>query len=182
MIVGYVRSEKDKLFNSAALCEKGKIIDSYDKILLPTYDVFDEHRYFTPGLKPVVWPINVDGKIINLGIQICEDLWDLNYSTKVTKEQKKNGADLIINISASPYSKHILNDRVNLIQTKAKESGVPILYCNLVGAQDELVFDGCSIGFNESGERIGQAKSFKDDILIIDFDNKNYAGDIDYWF
>ena len=179
MIVGYVRSEKDKLFNSAALCEKGKIIDSYDKILLPTYDVFDEHRYFTPGLKPVVWPLNVDGEIINLGIQICEDLWDLSYSTKVTKEQKKNGADLIINISASPYSKHILNDRVNLIQTKAKESGVPILYCNLVGAQDELVFDGSSIGFNESGECIGQAKSFKNDILIIDFDNNNII-DIDY--
>ena len=172
MIVGYVRSEKNKLFNSAALCQGGKIIDSYDKILLPTYDVFDEHRYFTPGKQPGVWQINVQGKIFNLGIQICEDLWDSDYGIKVAKEQKKNGADIIVNISASPYSKNMLKDRVNLIQSKIKETGIPILYCNLVGAQDELVFDGCSIGFDDLGNCFGQAESFKEDILIIDFNDK----------
>tara|TARA_X000001036_G_scaffold292940_1_gene272223 strand:- start:18005 stop:19618 length:1614 start_codon:yes stop_codon:yes gene_type:complete len=173
MIVGYVRAENNKLYNSAALCQDGKVINSYDKILLPTYDVFDETRYFTSGEIPGIWPIENNGKKINVGIQICEDLWDSDYDIKVSNVQKKNGADIIINISASPYSKNRLKDRVNLIKRKVKELQVPMLYCNLVGAQDELVFDGCSIAFDKEGNCIGQAASFKEDILLIDLNNKN---------
>ena len=179
MIVGYVRAKGKKLYNSAALCQGGKIINSYDKILLPTYDVFDERRYFTSGEKPGIWSIESNGKKINVGIQICEDLWDSNYNLKVSNIQKKNGADIIINISASPYSKNRLKDRVNLIKSKVKELEIPMFYCNLVGAQDELVFDGCSIAFDEEGHCIGQAASFKEDILLIDMNDKNNI-DINY--
>ena len=115
------------------------------KQLLPTYDVFDESRYFTSGDKPGIWSIIVSGKKYKIGIQICEDLWDSDYDIKVIKEQKKLGVDFIINISASPYSKNRLKDRVGLIKNKIEDIQVPIFYCNLIGAQDELVFDGCSI-------------------------------------
>ena len=143
-----------------------------DKILLPTYDVFDESRYFSAGKKPGVWSININDKIFNLGIQICEDLWDSNYDIKVVNDQKNNGADAIVNISASPYSKQRLKDRVKLIKNKIVETGLPILYCNLVGAQDELVFDGCSVAFDEKGKCIGQAAPFREDILFVDFNDK----------
>ena len=176
MIVGYVRGEGNRLFNSAALCQDGKICDNYDKILLPTYDVFDESRYFSAGKKPGVWSININDKIFNLGIQICEDLWDSNYDIKVVNDQKNNGADAIVNISASPYSKQRLKDRVKLIKNKIVETGLPILYCNLVGAQDELVFDGCSVAFDEEGKCIGQAAPFRKDILLVDFNDKKCIG------
>jgi len=174
IIFGYVRAEENNLYNSAALCQNGEVCGSYDKILLPTYDVFDERRYFSSGQKPGIWSIESNGKKINLGIQICEDLWDSNYHINVSNNQKNNGADIIINISASPYSKNRLKDRVNLIKSKVKEIGLPVLYCNLVGAQDELVFDGCSIAFDEKENCIGQAASFKEDILFIDMNDKNH--------
>ena len=174
MIVGYVRAQGNNLYNSAALCQNGEVRGSYDKILLPTYDVFDERRYFSSGETPGMWSIKSNGKKINLGIQICEDLWDSNYDMKVSNTQKNNGAEIIINISASPYSKNRLKDRVGLIKKKVREIGLPILYCNLVGAQDELVFDGCSIAFDEKENCIGQAASFKEDILFIDMINKNH--------
>ena len=100
MIVGYVRKDGSNIYNSAALCENGKVINTYDKILLPTYDVFDEKRYFSPGGDLSPWPLEINGQKINLGIQICEDLWDDDYDIKVSSLQKKNGADFLINISA----------------------------------------------------------------------------------
>jgi len=179
MIIGYVRSDDKKIFNSAALCQEGKVCYTYDKILLPTYDVFDESRYFTSGDKPGIWSIIVSGKEYKIGIQICEDLWDSNYDIKVIKEQKKLGADFIINISASPYSENRLKDRVCLIKNKIEDIQVPIFYCNLIGAQDELVFDGCSIAFDGRGSCIGQAKSFEEDILLIDL-NDEETFDLEY--
>ena len=104
IILGYVRISDGKLYNSAALCSEGHHRGTYDKILLPNYDVFDEDRYFTSGKSIGVWQINYNGNIVNIGIQICEDLWDHDYDCKVSRLQKDAGADLIINISASPYS------------------------------------------------------------------------------
>ena len=99
LIVGYVRKENNQMFNSAALCKDGEIVNNYDKILLPTYDVFDESRYFTQGTWPTVWPITFNGKKVKIGIQICEDLWDDGYDKKVSYLQKQKGADFLINIS-----------------------------------------------------------------------------------
>jgi len=168
IIFGFVRSVDNKLFNSAALCAKGFHHGTYDKILLPTYDVFDEDRYFTPGDSPGIWQININGNDVNVGIQICEDLWDHDYDCKVSLLQKQSGADLLINISASPYSEGQLIHRSKIILEKVDELKLPFLYCNLVGAQDELIFDGGSIAFSADGECIGQGKAFKEDILMVD--------------
>ncbi len=171
MIVGFVRKDKGKLYNSAALCQNGKVTNTYDKMLLPTYDVFDEDRYFENGKVPGVWELIIDGKKINLGIQICEDLWDKGYDTKVSKLQKDNNADLIINISASPYHEGRISERQELIIEKVKENKIPFLYCNLIGGQDELIFDGESLAYNANGEQIAQGKVFEEDLIIVDIEN-----------
>ena len=98
-IIGYVRKNEENLLNSAAVCMDGKVVYYCDKILLPTYDIFDEYRYFSPGESPGVFDIKMDGKDRRIGIQICEDLWDHDYECKVTDLQKKKGAQIIINIS-----------------------------------------------------------------------------------
>ena len=172
MGLGCTLVDNSDLFNCAFLCENGKITKSYDKILLPTYDVFDEKRYFSAGEDLTVWPLEVKGKKINLGIQICEDLWDDDYDTKVSSMQKKNGADFLINISASPFREKKFEDRVRLITRKVKEIKIPFLYCNLVGAQDELVFDGSSIAVDGAGNCIGYSNSFVEDILFVDLNSK----------
>ena len=172
MIVGYVRKDGSNIYNSAALCENGKVINTYDKILLPTYDVFDEKRYFSAGEDLSVWSLEVKGEKINFGIQICEDLWDYDYDIKVSSIQKKKGADFLINISASPFREKKFEDRVKLISRKAKEIKIPFLYCNLVGSQDELVFDGSSIAVDGEGNCINHSTSFVEDILFVDLNSK----------
>ena len=112
IILGFVKKENGNLYNSAAVCYDGKIQSITDKILLPTYDVFDEDRYFTKGREPKVVSVNISGKRVNIGIQICEDLWDHNYDCKVSEVQKKLGADILINISASPYHEGRLNNKI----------------------------------------------------------------------
>jgi NAD+ synthase (glutamine-hydrolysing) len=173
LIVGYVRSENKQIFNSAALCKNGKIVNNYDKILLPTYDIFDENRYFTQGKSPSVWSIQSNGKTVNIGIQICEDLWDDDYDEKVSFVQKQKGADFLINISASPFREKKFNDRVNQINQKVKELKIPFLYCNLVGAQDELVFDGSSFAIDKKGACFAYSESFLEDILYVDLNTKS---------
>ena len=168
LILGFIREENGNYYNSAALCQGGKVTHTYDKILLPTYDVFDEDRYFTPGADVGIWPLELKGKTIQIGIQICEDLWDEDYDYKVSLEQKKGGADCIINISASPFHEGRLAERIDLIQSKIKNIQLPFYYCNLVGAQDELIFDGQSLAFNHRGENISLGNAFSPDILIID--------------
>lgn len=180
MIVGFVRKEtgpcptvrrevrNGRLYNSAALCQNGKIINTYDKILLPTYDVFDEDRYFANGKVPGIWEIAINGKNVKVGIQICEDLWDREYDTKVSKLQKENGADVIINISASPYHEGRITERQELIKEKVRDIKIPFLYCNLIGAQDELIFDGESLAYNANCEQIAQGKVFEEDLIIVD--------------
>lgn len=168
MIIGFVRKENGRLYNSAALCQNSKITETYDKILLPTYDVFDEDRYFHNGKNPGIWEIVHNGKKVKLGIQICEDLWDEEYDTKVSKLQKEKGADLIINISASPYHEGRITERQELIKGKVRDIKIPFLYCNLIGGQDELIFDGASLAYNANCEQIAQGNMFEEDLIIVD--------------
>jgi NAD+ synthase (glutamine-hydrolysing) len=168
IIIGFVRKENGRLYNSAALCQDGKIKNTYDKILLPTYDVFDEDRYFENGKIPGIWELKLNDEKVRLGIQICEDLWDREYDTKVSKLQKEKGADLIINISASPYHEGRITERQELIKEKVKDIKIPFLYCNLIGAQDELIFDGESLAYNANCEQIAQGKVFEEDLIIVD--------------
>ena len=171
IILGNTMMEDNKLYNCAFFCEKGEIISHYKKRLLPTYDVFDEARYFTSGSEPCVVKVSINGENIYLGLQICEDLWDKNYSCDLVEELKAKGAEIIINLSASPYRVDRLLDRCELIQSKASDNRLSYVYCNLVGAQDELIFDGQSLAYNENGELIAQGKAFEEEILLVDIKN-----------
>ncbi len=173
MILGYIRNDGKNLYNSAAICYNGKVQASCDKVLLPTYDVFDEARYFTKGHSPNVISIPIDGNILKIGIQICEDLWDHEYECKVTKTQMEMGANLILNISASPYHINRFFNRKEVILEKVRETGLPFIYCNMVGAQDELIFDGQSMAYSKNENLIGYGKAFQEEIVMVDFNSKS---------
>ncbi|MBH31646.1 MAG: NAD+ synthase [Candidatus Marinimicrobia bacterium] len=170
-VVGYVQPEEEKLFNSAALIQNGKVVGRYDKILLPTYDVFDEARYFTPGKKPVPFDIRIGGEKVSLGLEICEDLWDDEYDCHVTNELATSGANLIVNISSSPFSEGKSKDREMLISDRVSQTGVPFLYCNLVGGQDDLIFDGNSVAYSAKGKRIGGGRAFHEEVVLVDLES-----------
>ena len=176
VVVGFVDYDEDwKLYNCAAVISNGKIVGTVKKTLLPTYDVFDEERYFEPGKASEIIPLNVTiaGKKVNLGIEICEDLWDEEYETKVTDLLTKRGATLIINISSSPFhiGKGFLREQV--VRTKAVRNKIPILLCNLVGGQDELVFDGQSLGVDAEGKLMAFGEAFKEDLVFVDLNISN---------
>ncbi len=173
LILGYIHRENDRLYNSIAVCVNEEQIYRYDKILLPTYDVFDEHRYFTAGTELGLCELEIAGQNIKIGLETCEDLWDDNYDFKVSAELKNAGADCIVNISASPYHELRLQERLGLIQTKVRETGIPFYYCNLVGAQDELIFDGQSLAVNGNGDVIGFGTIFSEEIIYVDSETAN---------
>ncbi len=167
------------LYNAATLCHDGRPQHRRVKSLLPTYDVFDEHRYFEPGPDVQITPL--DG--LRLGISICEDLWNDRdvidrqlYHDNPINELARRGADLFINCSASPFTvgKHAL--RIQLMREAARRHGLPVLYCNQVGGNDELVFDGCSCAVGPDGELIGHAKDFEPDLLVVDVPVGGQAG------
>ena len=108
-----------------------------------------------------------------MGLQICEDLWDQNYSIDLAESIKDANADMIINISASPFGDDRLIERSNLIQEKVQKTGLPFIYCNLVGAQDELIFDGQSLVYNHEANLIAKGKAFSEDLLIVDFEESS---------
>ncbi|MDP6853782.1 MAG: NAD+ synthase [Candidatus Marinimicrobia bacterium] len=168
VIVGTVRREGAVIFNSAALMQNGMVVTYRDKTHLPTYDVFDEMRYFTPSKERMPVSLQYGKEQVNLGIQICEDLWDETYDCKVSKELTENGANIIINISASPFHVNRLSERLGIISDKAKQLKCNFIYCNLVGAQDELIFDGQSCMVNTAGEVSALLPAFEESVQIID--------------
>ena len=170
VVLGIPRYFNGKLFNSAAIINNGEIIGYHDKVLLPTYDVFDEKRYFKSSRKIETFRVSLGNKSINLGIQICEDLWDEDYDLSIFDTLIDKGAEMIINISASPYRKNILDKRLDLCIDRAKHLKYYFIYCNMVGAQDELVFDGRSFIVNSKGKVAAMAAAFKQD--VIDFDSE----------
>jgi NAD+ synthase (glutamine-hydrolysing) len=173
VLVGFVDYDKKwRLYNCAAVISNCKILTIVKKTLLPTYDVFDEDRYFEPGKPEEIVPhqVMVAGQRLNLGVEICEDLWDEEYEIKVTDILVERGAQLVINISSSPFHMGKGSQREKLVMTKAIKNKVPVLLCNLVGGQDELVFDGQSIGADSSGKLIAYGKAFDEDLIIIDVD------------
>jgi len=168
VIVGSVREENGELFNTSAVIHADGKIDYRDKTLLPTYDVFDEARYFTSAKRIEPVQVVIYGKPISIGVQICEDLWDDGYSQKVTQELVEKGATLMVNISASPFCVDRYKERIQAVQEKVGEFEIPFFYCNLVGAQDELVFDGHSFAVNSSGEIIASGLPFVEDIIVVE--------------
>ena len=171
MIIGNPLRENGELYNCAFVCSNGEITGHYKKRLLPTYDVFDEDRYFTSGESTEVIEVEFDNKLVKIGMQICEDLWDEDYACNLAKSLKEKGAECIVNISASPYRAGRLADRSKLIASKVTETALPFFYCNIVGAQDELIFDGQSLAYDGKGNLIGQGPAFKEDIVLVDSAN-----------
>ncbi|MEJ2270966.1 MAG: nitrilase-related carbon-nitrogen hydrolase [Candidatus Bathyarchaeota archaeon] len=171
-VVGFVDFKGDDLYNAAAVFKRNKLIDIIHKSLLPTYDVFDEDRYFKSAEKISPVSVKINDENVKLGIEICEDLWDNNYDLKVTDVLVKKGAQFIINISASPFlvGKHL--ERKRLLKEKAIKNGVPIFYVNLIGGQDELVFDGNSMAVDKNGSLIALAKQFDEDLIITEINLK----------
>jgi len=163
-------SSSAKLYNTAAVLHDGRIVAYRDKTLLPSYDVFDEARYFTGAekIEPVTLTFS-SGENLRVGLQICEDLWDRAYDTKVSDMLGEQGVDLFINISASPFRVDRDPRRRELIAEKVRRWKKPFLYCNLVGGQDELVFDGRSLVFDGAGNLRYTGAAFEEDLVYVPF-------------
>jgi NAD+ synthase (glutamine-hydrolysing) len=162
-VIGFPLAERD-LFNAAAVCAGGAVRGVYRKWLLPNYGVFDEARYFTPSDDP--GSLFVVGGV-RVAVSICEDVWT---PTGPIASQAAGGAELAVNINASPYYAGRIAERATMLATRAADHSVPILYVNLVGGQDELVFDGGSTIFDETGHLVARARQFEEDLLVVDLD------------
>ncbi len=169
VLVGYAAASPEGPRNAAALIAGGQVLDVYYKSSLPNYGVFDERRYFVPGNRCPVYEIGP----WRIGVNICEDLWIPDSAPRVQAEA--GGANLLINLSASPYHARKGTDRQEMIAGRARRFGVPILYTNLVGGQDELVFDGHSLAFDAGGRLLGRAAQFEPELLLIDLPTPTVA-------
>ena len=162
-VVGFPEAD-GVLYNSAAVLAHGSVRGVYRKHLLPNYAVFDEERYFEPW--PTDGPLFVIGGV-KVAVTVCEDAW---FPSGPIITQAAAGAELVVNINASPYYEGRLHERETMLAGRASDAGVPILYVNLVGGQDELVFDGASLLVLETGEVVSRALQFVEDLLVVDVD------------
>ncbi len=159
------------LFNSAVLLEKGSVGPSFHKTLLPTYDVFDEDRYFEPAGEPQIMDLNGS----RLGLSICEDVWNdrdfwqrLRYHQDPITSLADAGAQIIVNLSASPFVVGKQQLREKMLGHSARRHGLPLLYVNQVGGNDDLIFDGRSCAFDTTGRLIARGKPFAEDVVMVD--------------
>lgn len=171
-IVGFVDYDDYNLYNAAAVIQNGEVLNVAHKTLLPTYDVFDEHRYFTPATVNHPIRIRLQDSETLIGTSICEDIWDedVGYSVKVVDALATNGARMIMNLNASPFHDKIRGVRLRILKRKAARLGCAFFYVNLVGGQDELVFDGQSLAVDRNGRLIAVGKQFEEDLVIADVD------------
>lgn len=166
------------LYNSTALLQGGQLKQLFHKQLLPTYDVFDEARYFAEGHGPCqIELVDRQGASVRLGITICEDLWNdeefwggRSYPRNPIADLAEAGVDLVVNLSASPYSLNKQRLRESMLGHSAARFRCPIFYANQVGANDDLIFDGASVVFNRRGQVVARAQSFHSDLLVVDYD------------
>lgn len=179
------------LFNSAALLRRGKVVKTFHKTLLPTYDVFDEDRYFEPACEPQI--LELDGT--KLGISVCEDIWNdrdfwmrRRYHSDPIEELVSGGASAIINLSASPFTAGKQLHREAMLGSMARKYEVPFVYVNQVGGNDELVFDGRSCAFGPDGRLFARGKGFDEDVVTVDIESMSgqvaqddFAPEADVW-
>ena len=162
VVVGFV-DKRDDIFNAAAVLHDGARAGVYHKQYLPNYGVFDENRYFQSGTEA---PVFVVGDTV-LAANICEDIW---YPTGPTTLQALAGAELVVNINGSPYHAGKARFREQMVATRAADDLVCVAYVNMVGGQDELVFDGASLIVNEHGECVARGRQFEEDLVVADLD------------
>ncbi len=178
LLVGFVGENRVKpgreVTNSAALLQNGKLLATRHKTLLPTYDVFDEDRYFEPATENL--PVEFNGR--KLGLTICEDVWndedywpERRYRRNPAIELANAGAEALFNISASPWCLGKNQTRHAMLASLAAKVKRPVVYCNLVGGNDELIFDGDSLAFGASGQLLAQGRAFAEDFIVVDTDS-----------
>lgn len=176
-IVGTIRKNEDndgrRLFNTAAVLHDGELIGFADKTLLPEYDVFDDPRYFEPSETRRLFEVNG----VKLGIVVCEDFWndktfwkDRLYDRDPADEVIEMGADVVVSINASPYNKGKIRLRCDMVAHRAKRQSVPIVFVNLIGGNDGIVFDGASLIADQEGDIILQAAAFEEFVETIELD------------
>lgn len=164
-VIGFVDRVESNIYNAAAIIHQARIKAIYHKRLLPNYGVFDEMRYFVPGDKSPVYKVATEKGTFIFGISICEDIWKDNGPVP---QQAGKGASFIININASPYHMEKIKLREKIVTRIAKENNVYIVYTNMVGGQDELVFDGQSFAVSPQGTIIARAPAFEENIFFVD--------------
>ncbi len=162
-VIGFVDRKEDGLLNAAAVLSGGEVVDIYHKMILPNYGVFDEHRYFREGRRAPVYLI----RGVRVGVNICEDIW---HRCGPAQLQARAGAELIVNINASPYEMGKQGVRERILFERATENRLTIAYLNTVGGQDELVFDGGSLVVDPDGRVIATARQFEEDLLVVDLE------------
>ncbi|MGH2819262.1 MAG: nitrilase-related carbon-nitrogen hydrolase, partial [Actinomycetota bacterium] len=160
-VIGFVEAHDEVLHNSAALCTGGDIVAVYRKQLLPNYGVFDERRYFLPGLRHVL----AESSAGVLGLCVCEDAWS---ERGPVISQGDAGAQVVVNINASPYHKGKLSERTEMLAARARRARASIVYVNMVGGQDELVFDGGSLVLDPDGELVARLPQFEERLEVVD--------------
>jgi NAD+ synthetase len=171
MIVGHPEQDGDRCYNAASLLSGGMVVSTYRKHHLPNYEVFDEERYFEPGTEPCI----VEIKGVRCGINICADVWECGAAEQAAEA----GAELLLVLNASPFhvGKHHL--RYTVLRERVANMRVPVVYANLVGGQDELVFDGGSFALDAEGKIVRQLPSFVEQVAIVEFaDGKLLSGEI----
>src|SRR6202034_2449620 len=162
-VVGFVDEQLD-LYNAAAVCAHGEIRGVYHKQMLPNYGVFDEQRYFAPG-GGATQLFGIGG--VRIGISVCEDAWS---PAGPIAAQAAAGAELMININASPYYLDRLVEREQMLATRAADGSCGLAYLNCVGGQDELVFDGASLVFDAAGRVVASLPQFAEELAVLDID------------
>jgi NAD+ synthase (glutamine-hydrolysing) len=155
-------SEERPVANAAAILGDGAVLGIYHKVLLPNYGVFDEDRYFSPGANPgQIWRVGD----VSIGVSICEDIW---VSDGPPSQQAAQGARVLLNINASPFHRGKAAEREEMLASRARTAGAPVIYLNLVGGQDELVFDGASVVFDSRGNAIHRSPQFEEDFFVLE--------------
>src|SRR6058998_1032991 len=161
-VVGFI-DKRDDVFNAAAILHDGALAGVYHKQYLPNYGVFDENRYFQAGTETPVFTVGDT----SVGVNVCEDIW---YPTGPTTTQALAGAELVVNVNGSPYHVGKARFREQMVATRAADDIVCVAYVNMVGGQDELVFDGASLIVNERGEDVARGRQFEEDFVVADLD------------
>jgi len=168
IVMGYPKKIGQNIYNSAGVLHHNEVVLEYHKQELPNYEVFDEKRYFSPGKGPGIFEIG-DHK---LALTVCEDIWH----TKAVRQASRRGADLILNLNASPFHLNKLNERKEMISSHSQKYKLPIVYINQVGGQDELVFDGTSMVMDKNGQQAVQLKKFESESRIVKFKKSKGSG------
>ncbi|WP_283148243.1 NAD+ synthase [Silvimonas soli] len=163
LVIGHPFASGDERFNCATVIRDGHLLGRYEKMLLPNDEVFDEVRYFTPGAQALVFEQNG----VNVGVAICEDVWDIDPASAAREE----GADLLLVLNASPFHLNKQATRHAVLAQRVEETGMPVVYVNLVGGQDELVFDGHSFALNREGKLVAQLPPFESALQVVEFKN-----------